>query len=57
MRKIELNENQKTFIGIDVSKDTLEVFVDTCFVAKGPERPSAAAIAHERTQCGRISVK
>ena len=29
MRKIELNENQKTFIGIDVSKDNLEVFVDT----------------------------
>ncbi|MBK9154004.1 MAG: IS110 family transposase [Chloracidobacterium sp.] len=29
MRKIELNENQKTFIGIDVSKDSLEVFVDT----------------------------
>lgn len=29
MRKIELSENQKTFIGIDVSKDNLEVFVDT----------------------------
>jgi transposase len=29
MRKIELNENEKTFIGIDVSKDTLEVYVDT----------------------------
>lgn len=29
MRKIELNENQKTFIGIDVSKETLEVYVDT----------------------------
>ena len=29
MRKIELNENQKTFVGIDVSKDNLEVFVDT----------------------------
>ena len=28
MRKIELNENQKTFVGIDVSKDTLEVFID-----------------------------
>lgn len=29
MRKIELSENEKTFIGIDVAKDTLEVFVDT----------------------------
>lgn len=29
MRKIELNENEKTFIGIDVSKDTLEVFNET----------------------------
>lgn len=29
MRKIELSEIEKTFIGIDVSKDTLEVFVDT----------------------------
>ena len=29
MRKIELNETGKTFVGIDVSKDNLEVFVDT----------------------------
>lgn len=29
MRKIELNETEKTYVGIDVSKDTLEVFVDT----------------------------
>lgn len=29
MRKIELNENEKPYVGIDVSKDTLEVFVDT----------------------------
>lgn len=29
MRKIELNKTEKTYVGIDLSKDNLEVFVDT----------------------------